>query len=110
MRIRPGKTVLLAGLVAAFAALPCRADNEEGKQIVMTTCFACHQAGLNGAPRFGDAGMWAPRIAQGKATLYEHALKGYRGMPAKGGNPSLSDKQVEEAVDYMVMAAGGYKG
>lgn len=108
MRVRLAKTALLAFFLMAIAALPCRAD-EEGKQIVMTTCFACHQAGLNGAPRFGDVGMWAPRIAQGKETLYQHALHGYRGMPAKGGNSKLTDKQVEEAVDYMVFAAGGYK-
>lgn len=38
--------------------------------------------------------------------LYEHAIKGFTGskgsMPAKGGNPSLSDDDVKVTVDYMV--------
>jgi cytochrome c oxidase cbb3-type subunit 3 len=38
-------------------------------------------------------------------TLHEHANKGIRSMPAKGGNPSLSDDQVNAAVDYMVSLA-----
>jgi cytochrome c5 len=33
--------------------------------------------------------------------LYEHAIKGIRAMPPKGGNPALSDEQVKAAVDYM---------
>ena len=108
MRIRNSTIALLVALAVSFTVLPCQAA-DEGEQIVKTTCFACHQAGLMGSPQFGDAAMWAPRIAQGKETLYKHAIHGYRSMPAKGGNPKLTDKQVEEAVDYMVHAAGGYK-
>jgi len=108
MRMGNSAAALLAGVAMMFTVLPCQAT-DEGEQIVKTTCFACHQAGLMGSPQFGDAAMWAPRIAQGKETLYKHAIHGYRSMPAKGGKPSLTDKQVEEAVDYMVKAAGGYK-
>jgi len=101
--------VVVATMALSFAVMSCNAAESEGEQIVKTTCFACHQAGLMGSPQFGNAAMWAPRIAQGKETLYKHAIHGYRSMPAKGGNSKLTDKQVEEAVDYMVMAAGGYK-
>jgi len=58
-----------------------------------------------GAPKAGDKAAWAPRIAQGLPTLHEHANKGIRAMPAKGGNPALSDDQVNAAVDYMVSLA-----
>jgi cytochrome c5 len=61
----------------------------------------CHAAGLAGAPKTGDAGAWKPRLAKGKDTMYEHALKGFNAMPAKGGNASLSDAQVKAAVDYL---------
>jgi cytochrome c5 len=69
-------------------------------------CKACHGAGLAGAPKAGDHAAWAPRIAKGKATLYEHALKGFTGqagvMPAKGGRTDLSDDLIKQAVDHMI--------
>jgi len=71
--------------------------------------MACHQTGMNGAPKFANKVAWAPRIAQGRETLYQHSINGFRGMPARGGNPNLSDDQVKAAVDYMVKVAGGYK-
>src|SRR5579885_3431783 len=91
---------------APSAAAPAQA--REGEQIGRGVCIACHQAGMNGAPRFADKIAWKPRIAQGRDTLYQHAMKGLRGMPPRGGNPNLSDDQIKAAVDYMVKAAGGY--
>ena len=66
----------------------------------------CHAAGVAGAPKPGDKAEWDPRIAQGKDTLYKHAIEGYTGakgaMPARGGNAKMSDEDVKAAVDYMV--------
>jgi cytochrome c5 len=80
-----------------------------GEQAYNTACLACHGAGIAGAPKFGDKTAWTPRLAQGVATLNEHALKGFQGktgfMPAKGGRADLSDKSVVNAVEYMTKAA-----
>jgi cytochrome c5 len=69
------------------------------------TCAMCHAAGVAGAPKPGDKADWAPRIAQGKDTLYKHAMEGFTGskgvMPARGGATTLSDDDVKAAVDYM---------
>ena len=77
-----------------------------GEKVFKSTCSMCHQTGAAGAPIFGNKDDWAPRIAQGTPTLYDHALKGFTGskgmMPAKGGNASLKDEEVQAAVDYMV--------
>ena len=82
-----------------------------GKDVYGAVCATCHAGGLAGAPKFADAGAWAPRIAQGAATLFDHAIKGYQGkagvMPAKGGNTDLDDVEVQRAVAYMASAAGG---
>ena len=81
----------------------------DGKKTYETTCVACHGAGIAGAPKFGDKAAWAPRVAEGKNTLYTHALQGFQGksgvMPPKGGNTTLADAEVKAAVDYMVSAA-----
>jgi cytochrome c5 len=60
-----------------------------------------------GAPKLGDKGAWGSRIAQGAETLIKHAIQGYTGpdgnhMPAKGGNPALTDEQVSNTVKWMV--------
>jgi cytochrome c5 len=88
---------------AAVAAVP-----KNGKELFEQTCSVCHGQGIAGAPKAGDKAAWAPRIAEGKPTLYQHALNGYQGgpgggvMPPKGGRPDLPDDLVKQAVDYMV--------
>lgn len=88
---------------AAGSALPAPTD---GKGVYDVACTACHQAGIAGAPKAGDAAAWGPRIAQGKDTLYKHAVEGFTGkagiMPAKGGRTDLSDDLIRQAVDYML--------
>ncbi len=77
-----------------------------GKQIYQSTCVVCHGAGIAGAPKLGDTGLWAKRIAKGLDTLYASAINGVQGnagvMPAKGGNSALSNAEVKAAVDYIV--------
>ncbi|NPA51170.1 MAG: c-type cytochrome [Epsilonproteobacteria bacterium] len=67
-----------------------------------SSCAACHDSGAASAPVVGNKGDWADRIKQGKKVLYEHAIKGFNGMPPKGGNMSLSDEEVRAIVDYMI--------
>jgi cytochrome c5 len=78
------------------------AGTSSGEGTYKSSCFACHAAGIAGAPKTGDKATWGARIAKGKPVLYDHALKGFNGMPAKGGNTSLSDADVKAAVDYLV--------
>jgi cytochrome c5 len=95
-----------AGTPATAAAGATDSENA-GKKVFDGLCFSCHGTGLPGIPQFGDAKAWAPRIAKGTNVLYDHALHGFTGtsgtmMPAKGGNPALSDDQVKAAVNYMI--------
>jgi cytochrome c5 len=77
-----------------------------GPQVYNEACNVCHGAGVGGAPMLADAANWQPRIAQGKETLYSHAINGYQGsagyMPPKGGRLDLSDDAIKSAIDYMV--------
>ena len=82
----------------ASAAKP---DLAHGEQIYRQACAFCHDKGIAGAPKTGDAVAWAPRLAQGMDGLYASALRGKGAMPAKGGNPSLADADVKAAVDYL---------
>ena len=93
-----------AAVAPAPAPAPAAAANRSGEQVYQQACAMCHNAGLAGAPKLGDAAGWKARIAQGKNVLHDHAIKGIRAMPAKGGNPSLPDAEVTAAVDYMLSA------
>jgi cytochrome c5 len=59
------------------------------------------------SPKIGDKDQWTARIAQGKEMLVNNAINGIRTMPAKGGNPSLSDEEVAAAVIWMANESGG---
>lgn len=89
-------------VAVATAASPVLAQ-QSGKDVFAKVCTTCHSTGLAGAPRFGNAADWAPRASGGTARFYQNALNGTaKGMPAKGGNTSLSDNEVKAAVDYML--------
>ena len=100
--IQPIAKVELAQAVLEGSA----SGGKSGEEIYKAVCLMCHQAGMLNAPKFGDAQAWAPRIAQGYEVLVQHAIKGIRSMPAKGGNASLSDNEVANAVLYMSNSSG----
>jgi cytochrome c5 len=77
-----------------------------GEEVVKGVCAMCHAAGLMESPKLGDKGQWAPRIAQGYETLVNNAINGIRNMPARGGNPDLSDAEIASAVAVMANEAG----
>jgi len=108
-RIKPVGQVAVSGAdnsaLEEKSAAPVALADVPGDQLYTSTCSACHAAGVLNAPKIGDKGAWAPRIAQGKDTLYKHALQGFNSMPAKGGAATVSDKSVTDAVDYMVSKA-----
>ncbi len=97
--------------VAGFEMGATSKGPKTGEEVFNSLCTACHAAGVAGAPKMGDAGAWGPRIAQGEATLFKHALEGFTGktgtMPAKGGNPALSDLEIQRAVVFMANKSGG---
>lgn len=82
------------------------ATEKTGEEVVKGVCSMCHAAGLMNSPKIGDKGQWQARIAQGYETLVKHAIEGIRSMPARGGNPSLTDNEVANAVAYMANQSG----
>ena len=89
------------GPATAGPALPA-----DGTAAYNMACTACHGSGIAGAPKVGDKAAWAPRVAQGKDTLYKHAVEGFNGktgvMHAKAGQTAWPDDLVKQAVDHML--------
>jgi cytochrome c5 len=103
---RAAAAAAVARASAAAAATQAYGGTTDGKTIFDNICHACHEAGIAGAPKVGDASAWKPRISKGLATLVSHAVDGFQGntgvMPPKGGNPALSEAQVKAAVQWMI--------
>jgi cytochrome c5 len=81
--------------------------DKSGKEIVEAVCGACHASGALNAPKIGARAAWSKLIAGGLPRLTQSAIKGVRQMPARGGNPDLSDIEIERAIVYMVDQSGG---
>ena len=103
-----GQAAMQAAQAAAAVAAQATVAYEgtlQGEVIYGKLCTACHGTGAAGAPMLLKS-LWAPRVAQGFDTLASHAVVGYQGsagmMPARGGNPSLSDEQVKATVQRMI--------
>lgn len=95
-----------AGAETAAAAGPV----DVGAAAYGKICFACHDAGVGGAPKTGDKAAWADRLQKGQEMLVSNAINGIQGdagiMPPKGGLASLSDDDVRAAVMHMLAAIG----
>jgi cytochrome c5 len=77
-------------------------SSNQGEKVYQGTCSTCHEAGASEAPKLGDKSDWSRVLAKDKELLVQNALNGIGAMPAKGGNPSLSEDDIRAAVDYMI--------
>ncbi len=95
-------------IVVADATAAEDSNGGDGESVYNGLCVNCHGIAALAAmiPQAGDAAAWRARIEKGVDVLYGNAINGYTGelgmMPAKGGNPALSDDEVKAAVDYII--------
>lgn len=100
-RIKPIGQVNIEGSKPTTAEVVVTAP-KSGKEVYDGVCFACHTSGVLAAPKFRDQADWASRIAKGKEALLQTSINGLNNMPARGGNPSLTDEELEAAIEYMI--------
>lgn len=103
--------ILLLPLALGVASLGAAADEAaagSGEQTVAHVCSVCHEQGLLGAPRIGDAPAWKARLdgAGSVERLAESAAHGKGNMPPRGGRPGLSDNDLKAAIRYMLSRSG----
>lgn len=99
-RIKPSGNIHIEG--AEPAPIATTTPSRTGQAVYDQYCASCHNSGLMGAPKKGDADDWVTRISQGDAVLTEHAIKGFNAMPAKGTCMDCSDDEIVAAINYMI--------
>jgi cytochrome c5 len=77
-----------------------------GEEVYKASCQACHATGVANAPKLDDKAAWEPRVATGIGALINTALNGKGAMPARGGNPAITDDEIKATVLYMTKTAG----
>lgn len=77
-----------------------------GEEIYTSTCGTCHNNGIAGAPKLEDKASWRTRLSGGFTALVASAIAGKAAMPARGGNPDITDSEMELVVSHMIKKAG----
>ena len=102
-------SVLTLMPVLAFSdGVPEAADAASGKSIYMQTCIVCHGADgkgtIPGVPDFTDK---STPLTKSAAELMKNINEGFQtkgsfmAMPAKGGNPALTEADVRAVLAYL---------
>jgi cytochrome c5 len=76
-----------------------------GEALYFHYCANCHHQPAKielGAPKFRNKTHWQARLAKPKGTVMTNLLEGLNMMPARGGCFECSDKDLMEALNYML--------
>ncbi len=101
-RLTPFGSLCRAGEDCGTAAATASSGPKSGEDVYNQFCFACHATGASGAPLFGSAEAWGPRIDKGMDALMASTLNGLNMMPPRGTCMACSDDELQSAVTYMV--------
>lgn len=81
---------------------------DPGKAVYERSCATCHGANGKGVlPGVPDLTKKDGVLSQPDDVLLKRTVEGYQSpgsplaMPPKGGNPSLTEAQLKQAIDYM---------
>ena len=85
---------------------PAKREQMTGEAVYKAQCATCHEAGLAGAPKIGDAAAWGPRLGQAFDVLVQHAIKGKGAMAPQGGG-DFTDFEIARAVAFLANKGGG---
>ncbi|MGQ9424858.1 c-type cytochrome [Gilvimarinus sp. F26214L] len=102
-RLAPVGEVCMAGEeCTGGTTVVAASEARDPAEIYQSKCSSCHNSGVGGAPKLGDAAAWEPRIAKGMDVLFENAWNGFNAMPPRGICMDCSEQEIRETVEYMV--------
>ncbi|GLS84856.1 c-type cytochrome [Paraferrimonas haliotis] len=93
------KLVYMAAAVAMGLSGNVLAQDAEA--IYAKACQVCHDMGVAGAPKKGDAAAWEPRLQKGMDNLVLSIKQGMNAMPPGGMCTDCSDDDYKAAIEYM---------
>jgi len=97
-----GRAALAEAQAVSVESVPAGDVVVDGPAVYDGLCKTCHAAGVAGAPIPGSEDMLARNAERGLDGLVQNAINGLNAMPPKGGNPALTDEQIQAAVEFML--------
>jgi cytochrome c5 len=97
-----GAAALAEVQAAAADSTPAGEVVVDGAEVYGGLCATCHAVGVAGAPIPGSEQMAARTAERGLDGMVQNAINGLNAMPARGGNPALTDEQILAAVEFML--------
>jgi cytochrome c5 len=97
-----GAAELAEAQVAAASTVPAGEVIVDGAEVYGGLCKTCHDAGVADAPIKGSELMATRETERGLDGLVQNAINGLNAMPPRGGNPTLTDEQIQAAVEFML--------
>jgi cytochrome c5 len=88
-------------MFAAVAVFAMSAQAQPNMEKYNKSCVVCHDQGVAGAPKTGDAAAWEPRIAKGMDALMASVKNGLNAMPPMGMCFDCSDDEYMALIKYM---------
>ena len=95
-------------LISVLVLFGCGGTKEEpqqqvGGKVYEQYCRSCHHAGIAGSPEFRKLSDWEARIDKGREILLTNTFSGITpGMPPKGLCVSCSERELMDAIEYML--------
>jgi mono/diheme cytochrome c family protein len=100
--------------LASFATPAMASETEAGEKVYAQTCIACHGANGKGAiPGVSDFTKADGPLSKSDEVLAASIRDGVAtpgkplSMPPKGGNPSLTDEEIQAVLEYLRSSFGG---
>lgn len=103
-----GHLLILGAFVLAAAQLSTARADDRGKIVYEKSCVTCHGANGKGAlPGVPDMTAKGGMLSLSDAVLVKRMTEGFQSpgspmpMPPKGGNASLTEEDLKQALSYM---------
>ena len=105
--------MVLVSMMAVNAMADASAEVAAGKAVYSQTCVACHGADGKGAiPGVADLTKADGALARSDDELIRNITDGFQSpgavlaMPAKGGNPALTEADIKSVLSYLCATFG----
>lgn len=103
-RLQPVGEICMAGdeCTGGASIEVAAGEPRDPAEIYQTKCASCHNSGVGGAPKFGNAADWEPRAEKGMDVLFQNAWEGFNAMPPRGICMDCTEQEMRATIEHIL--------